>query len=182
MQRITLVAGAALLTACSAEIPNFDDDPAPEVCGGSVCFAPEHLAVRRWGDGEFTVAAWRGTNGCELPRSGTSSRTPIPGLAIVAEVHGAHAGARVPVIPHDRAEEWEGPYAIARSVRVDPETGRALADEEAVMGEVTLLDYEPANGNLRMRIRARWSSGVSGEQLIDVAGWPGCTTPVNTND
>lgn len=179
MQRMTLVAGAALLTACSAEIPNFDDDPAPEVCGGSVCFAPEHLAVRRWGDGEFTLAAWRGTEGCELPRSG---REPIPGVAIVTEVHGARPGARVPVIPHGRVETWEGPYAIARAVRVDRATGRALADEEAVNGELTLLDYEPANGNLRLRIRARWSSGVSGEQLIDLSGWPGCTAPANSND
>lgn len=179
MQRMTFVAGAALLTACSAEIPNFDDDPAPEVCGGSVCFAPEHLTVRRWGDGEFTLAAWRGTDGCELPRSG---RQPIPGLAIVTEVHGARAGARVPVIAHDRVDGWEGPYALARSVRVDPETGRTMAEEEAVSGELTLLDYEPANGNVRLRIRARWSSGVTGEQLMDVAGWPGCTTPVNTND
>jgi hypothetical protein len=172
MQRMTLLLGAALLTACSAEIPNFDDEPAPEVCGGSVCFAPEHLTVRRWGDGEVTLAAWRGTNSCELPRSGDEA---IPGLAIIAELHGIRAGARVPVIAHERVESWEGPYAIARSVRVDEATGRAMADEEAVSGEVAVLDYEPSNGYLRVRIRARWSSGVSGEQLIDVSGWPGCT-------
>jgi hypothetical protein len=176
MQRMTLLVAASLLTACSAEIPNFDEEPAPEVCGGSVCFAPEHLSVRRWGDGEVTLAAWRGTEGCELPRSG---KEPVPGLAIVAELHGVRPGARVPVITHDRVDTWEGPYAIARSVRVDPTTGRAMADEVAVSGEVAVLDYEPANGSLRIRIRARWSSGVSGEQLIDVAGWPGCVTPAN---
>lgn len=160
-----------LFAGCSAEIPDFDEEPAPEVCGGSVCFAPEHLTVRRWGDGEVTVAAWAGTNGCALPRGGDDS---IPGLAIIAEVHGARPGARVPVIAHERVEGWEGPYAIARSVRVDASTGRAMADEEAVSGEVAVLDYEPSNGNLRLRIRARWSSGVSGEQLLDIAGWPGC--------
>jgi hypothetical protein len=93
---------------------------------------------------------------------------------MILELHGARPGARVPIVRHDHADTAEGPYAVARSVRVDAATGRTMADEEAVTGEVAVLDYEPANGNLRVRIRARWSSGVSGEQLLDIAGWPGC--------
>jgi len=169
---MALLPAVALVIGCTAEVPDFSEDPAPEVCGGSVCFAPEHLAVRRWGDGEVTVAAWRGTYACALPRAGDN---PMPGLAVIVEVHGARSGARVPIVTHDGEGSVEGPYALARAIRVAPEDGRAMADEEAVSGEVAVLDYEPANGNLRLRVRARWSSGVSGEQLIDVAGWPGCS-------
>ena len=164
------------LVGCTAEIPQFDDDPRPEVCGGAVCFAPDHVAVRRWGDGEVTMAAWRidpaaNQAACELPRSGKRS---IPGQAVVIELHHARAGARLPVLSHQQSDQTTEPHATIRSVRIEPGTGRALADEEGVTGEITVLDLDPAEGRFRVRVRARWSSGVSGEQLFDVLGWPGC--------
>jgi len=164
------------LVGCTAEIPQFDDDPRPEVCGGAVCFAPDHLNVLHWGDGEVTMAAWRldpaaNVVTCDLPRAGKKA---IPGQAVVIELHHARAGARVPVLSHQEAEQSTEPYATVRSVRVDPASGRALADEEGVSGEVTVLDLDSGAGRFRVRVRARWSSGVSGEQLFDVEGWPGC--------
>lgn len=181
-----------LVLGCTAEIPQFDDDPQPEVCGGAVCFPPDHLQVRHWGDGEVELAAWRsdraegGPATCELPRAG---RDPIPGMAIVVELHRARPGARVPVVSaaHVQAGQTsEGaendpsdePYALVRAIRVDRLTGRALAEEEGVAGEITVLDLDSAAGRLRVRIRARWSSGVSGEQVLDVEGWPACTAPL----
>ncbi len=171
-----LITGSA--TGCAAEIPVFDDDPRPELCGGAVCFAPDHVAVRHWGDGEVTVAAWRGGSGavtsgsgCELPRSGEE---PIPGQAIVLELKNARPGDRVPIVAHEHAYELDVPHAVVRALRVDPETGRALADEEGVSGEATILDLDAREGRLRVRIRARWSSGVSGELLLDLDGWQGC--------
>lgn len=168
-----------LFAGCVAEIPQFDDDPRPEVCGGSVCFAPEHVAVRRWGDGEITLAAWRGTSQCELPLSG---KQPIPGQAIVVELKRPRQGARLPVLGRAQVGAQAGaqisgseePWAHVRAVRVDPDTGRALADEEGVSGEATILDLDPREGRLRVRIRARWSSGVTSETLLDVQGWKGC--------
>lgn len=164
------------LVGCTAEIPQFDDDPRPEVCGGAVCFPPDHLEVRHWGDGEVTLAAWRidpaaNVATCELPRPGKKA---IPGQAIVLELHHARAGARVPVITHEQAEQSEEPFATLHALRVDPATGRALADEEGVSGEVTILDLDANQGLLRVRVRARWSSGVSGEQVFDLTGWTGC--------
>lgn len=159
-------------SACTAEIPTFDDDPRPEVCGGSVCFAPDYVSVRRWGDGEVTVAAWRGTERCELPRSG---KEPISGHALIIHLEKPRPGARLPVINRELAEQTTEPHATVHALRVDPETGKALADEEGVTGEVTILDYDSAKGLLRIRIRARFSSGVSNEQVIDLAGWRGCS-------
>lgn len=177
MFRALLLALPLLAASCTAEIPNFDDDPRPEVCGGSVCFAPDYLSVRRWGDGELTVAAWRGGDRCELPRSGKDA---IPGNALIVHLVKPRPGARLPVINHELEEQVpndqsEG-HATVHALRVDPETGRALADEEAVVGEVTVLDLDSATGRLRIRIRARFSSGVSNEQVLDVAGFRGCSS------
>jgi hypothetical protein len=174
LQRLWLV-GTLLASGCSAQVVSFEDDPLPEVCGGSICFAPEHLSVRRWGEGEVTLAAWAGTEQCQLPRTGEE---PITGRALIVELDRPRPGARLPVITHERATTFEEPYATVRAVVVDRETGRALASEEGVSGEVTVLDIDSAEGRLRVRIRARWSSGVSGEQLLDVEGWPGCA-PIN---
>lgn len=170
------IGGVAALSGCTAEIPQFDDDPRPEVCGGAVCFAPDHVNVTHWADGEVRMAAWRidpdaTEPTCELPRSGRQS---IPGQAVVIELHHARAGQRVPVVPQHQSADDPEPHATVRAVRVEPATGRALADEEGVSGEVTVLDLSPATGRFRVRVRARWSSGVSGEQLFDVEGWPGC--------
>lgn len=171
MSRTALLALPLLLAGCTAEIPTFDDDPRPEVCGGSVCFAPDHLSVRRWGDGEVTLAAWRGTPRCELPRSG---QEPIPGHALIIELKRPRTGARLPVVTHEAGDQTEEPHATVHALRVDPESGRALADEEGVSGEITVLEIDPSAGRLRIRIRARYSSGVSSEQLLDLEGWKGC--------
>jgi hypothetical protein len=160
--------------ACTAEIPNFDDDPKPEVCGGSVCFAPDYLSVRHWGDGEVTLAAWRGTPQCELPS--TSPPRPIAGHALIVRLVKPRPGARLPVINHELSDQTEEPHATIHALRVDPESGRALADEEGVAGEVTVLDYDSSKGLLRIRVRARYSSGVSSEQTLDIAGWRGCSS------
>ncbi len=168
---MTMAMALPFAAGCVAPIPQFDDDPRPEVCGGSVCFAPDHVTVRRWGDGEVTVAAWRGTRDCTLPLAGEQ---PIPGQAIVLELEGARPGARIPVLGRAQTELTQSPFAHVRSVRVDPETGRALADEEGVSGEATILDLDAREGRLRVRVRARWSSGVTSETLLDVEGWKGC--------
>lgn len=162
----------ALAAGCTAEIPSFDDDPRPEVCGGSVCFAPDYVSVRRWGDDEVTLAAWRGTPRCELPRAG---QEPIPGHALILELKRPRPGARLPVVRHELDQQTEEPHACVRALRVDPESGKALADEEGVSGEVTILDIDSATGRLRVRVRARFSSGVSTEQVLDLDGWRGCS-------
>lgn len=167
----------ALAVGCTAEIPSFDDDPKPEVCGGSICFAPDYLSVRRWGDDEVTLAAWRGTPSCELPRAG---QDPIPGHALILDLKRPRPGARLPIVAHELDEQTEEPHACVHALRVDPESGKALADEEAVSGEVTILDIDSATGSLRVRIRARFSSGVNSEQVLDLAGWRGCS-PNETN-
>jgi hypothetical protein len=163
----------ALVAGCTAEIPSFDDDAKAEVCGGSVCFAPDYVSVRRWGDDEVTLAAWRGSPQCELPRTG---QEPIAGHALILELKRPRPGARLPIVIHELDEQTEDPHACVHALRVDPESGKALADEEGVSGEVTILDIDSATGRLRVRIRARFSSGVSTEQVLDLAGWRGCST------
>lgn len=170
---LTLASIPLFALGCTAEIPNFDDDPRPEVCGGSVCFAPDYVSVRHWGDGELTVAAWRGTDRCELPRTGRDS---VAGHALIVRLNKPRPGARLPIITHEAAQQSTDPYATVNALRVDPESKKALADEEGVMGEVTVLDIDAANGLLRLRIRARYSSGVSNEQVIDLSGWRGCAS------
>lgn len=162
----------ALLGGCTAEIPTFDDDPRPEVCGGSICFAPDYVSVRRWGDGEITLAAWRGTAECKLPRSGAE---PIAGHALIVDLKHPRPGVRLPVVTHEVADQTDEPHACVHALRVDPESGKALADEEGVTGEVTVLDLDSASGRLRVRVRARFSSGVTSEQVLDLEGWRGCS-------
>ncbi|MGZ3418316.1 MAG: hypothetical protein ACXWUG_04200 [Polyangiales bacterium] len=179
MQKLSLVPPvlAAIAVGCSAEIPQFDDDPKPEVCGGAVCFPPDHVAVRRWGDGEISLAAWNGTgDSCLLPRSG---KQPIPGHAVVIELTKPRPGSKLTVVPHDKQMDPGVSFARVRAVRVDPDTGRALADEEGVAGEATVLDLDENTGSVRVKIRARWSSGVTSETIVDVAGWPRCVPPVD---
>lgn len=171
---LTALGAVALATAgCTAEIPVFEtDDPQKEVCGGTVCFTPEHVAVRKWGDGHVSVAAWR-TGSCTLPRSGVPGEA-LPGHGVVVELEGARPGARVPVVARNRAASTEGPWITLHALRVDASTGRAWADEEAVAGEATVLDLDSSRGLLRLRVKARWSSGVSSELVLDVGDWAPC--------
>ncbi len=169
-----LFLGALALAGCTAEIPIFEgDDPKQEVCAGTVCFAPEHVAVRRWGDGHVSVAAWRSGKGCELPRAGVAADT-IPGQSVVVELHGAKPGARIPVVARSRKDEREGPWVTLHALRVDPANGRAWADEEAIAGEATILDLDSSRGFLRIRVLAKWTSGVTSELLLDVSATPAC--------
>ena len=169
-----LFLGAVALAGCTAEIPVFDgDDPKQEICAGTVCFAPEHVAVRKWGEAHQTVAAWRGGKACDLPRAGVPAEA-IAGQSVVVELHGAKAGARVPVVSKSRRDEQEGPWVTLHALRVDAASGRAWADEEAIAGEATVLDLDSARGFLRIRVLAKWSSGVTSELLLDVSGGPPC--------
>lgn len=162
------------LAGCTAEIPTFEtDDPQKEVCGGTVCFTPEHVAVRKWGDGKVTVAAWR-TGSCTLPRAGVAGEA-MPGHGVVVELHGAKPGQRVPVVSRARTSSVDGAWITLHALRVDGQTGRAWADEEAVSGEATVLDLDSSRGLLRVRVLARWSSGVTSELLLDVGDWAACT-------
>lgn len=168
-----LFVAAPLASGCTAEIPIFEtDDPQKEVCGGTVCFTPEHVAVRKWGDGQVTVAAWR-TGSCTLPRAGVAGEA-MPGHGVVVELHGGKPGARVPVVARARTADVDGPWITLHALRVDGQTGRAWADEEAVSGEATVLDLDSSRGLLRVRVLARWSSGVTSELLLDVGDWAAC--------
>jgi hypothetical protein len=70
-------------------------------------------------------------------------------------------------------------YVHVRALRVDSATGRAVADEEGMSGEATVLDLDESSSSVRVRVRARWSSGVTTETLLDVSGWPRCVPPAN---
>lgn len=78
------------------------------------------------------------------------------------------------MVARKRTHEVDGPWITLHALRVDASTGRAWADEEAVAGEATVLDLDSAQGRLRLRVKARWSSGVSSELLLDVGDWSPC--------
>jgi hypothetical protein len=63
-------------------------------------------------------------------------------------------------------------YATARSVRIESAHGRALADEEAVEGTVTLIARDAAGTRARVHIDAKWSSGISRGTDIELATAP----------
>jgi len=173
---------------CVAQVDGIDTETStPEVCGGAVCFAPTDVAVKRWGAGELTVVAWRADErGCEPPvapnnaSEGPTTRSTswLSGSAIELKLHAAKPGARLPVYTRARAkdEAKDAPWATARAIRIGKDDGRALADEETVTGEATILDLDPQTGRVRVRVNAKWSSGVSGEFLVDVDGPHACAT------
>jgi len=107
--------------------------------------------------------------GCGVPGLG---KAPVDGSAIFLRLESPQPGARLPIVPRDRMEDRDGPRASVRAIRVHD--GRPLADEEAVSGEATILDIDPHAGRVIVRVRARWSSGVSGELQLEVAGPVGC--------
>ena len=173
---------------CVASVEGLDTEQggAPEVCGGAVCFSPTDVAVKRWGDGDLTVVAWRAEDrGCEPPHgasgasegASTKSIGALAGTAIELRLHAPKPGARLPLYTRQRAkdEDTNAPWATARAVRIGKGDGRTLADEETVAGEATVLDLDPKTGRVRVRVNAKWSSGVSGELLLDVDGPHACT-------
>jgi hypothetical protein len=160
----------ALLGGCTAEVWGLGEPDPPEVCGGAVCFTPAHVEVRRWGAGTVEVVAVRSDRpGCAMPSTGAE---PTDGTAVLLRLESPRLGARLPIVPRDRFDLAEGPRASAHAVRVHG--GRALADEESVSGEATVLELDPKTGRVLVRVRARWSSGVSGELLLAVDGPTPC--------
>lgn len=161
---------------CVAEVRGLDGSPAEDVCGGAVCFAPKDVAVKHWGDGEVTLLAFRAEDGgCVPPSDGDA---PMAGTSIELVLHRPKPGARLPLLSHQEAESSDGSsgYATARALRISTANGktRALADEETVQGTATVLDIDAPSGRVRVRLEAKWSSGVSGELLLDVAGPHAC--------
>lgn len=154
--------------ACVAEVSP-PQDPALRVCGGAVCFEPRAVAVRHWGAGEVTVGAWRGeSDACAIPQVGDK---PSGGMMIEVRLNGATPGARLPIVSRTthRNDDDRSATASVHALRIDGNSGRAMADEEAVSGDVTVLDIDETSGRVRVRVRARWSSGVHGELVLDVA-------------
>jgi hypothetical protein len=159
------------LVGCTAELPTFDDDPRPEVCGGAICFAPDQVLLD--GDAHATrIRLTRGTGApCALPRAGVVSTGPtraaapiVPGIGIFVELPPGRAGARFSIA---RASVDAPGAARVRATRVDRQ-GRPAADEEAVRGEVFVRAIDVATGRAHLEIHAIWSSGVEGRLVIDV--------------
>lgn len=172
-------------SGCAADTVGLDvQETHAEVCGGAVCFQPTDVAVKHWGAGDLTVVAWRADDqGCVVPHgvtpgdaSGTTIKGSTPvvshkgGTAIELRLHQAKPGARLPLVTHQTADWAEGAFATARAFRIGDGDGRALADEETVSGEATILDLDERTGRVRVRLSGRWSSGVTGELLVDVDG------------
>lgn len=167
----------------------FAAEPAPEVCGGAVCFESTHTTVSHWGAGEVTVVAFRADDlGCDAPHvsvpapasdhdDGTQPKTESgafkAGRVIELKLHDAKQGARLPIVSHDVAKNAEEPCVTARALRVGPD-GRALASEETVSGEATVLELDPSTGRVLVQIDARWSSGVSGALRLEIDGPHAC--------
>jgi hypothetical protein len=167
----------------------FAAEPVAEVCGGAVCFEPTHASVSHWGAGEVTLVAFRADDlGCEAPHAtasmpvdgddhGTLPKSTSEGFKsgrmIELKLHAPKEGARLPVVSHELASHAEEPCVTARALRVGPD-GRALASEETISGEATVLELDPHTGRVLVKIDARWSSGVSGELRMEIEGPKAC--------
>jgi hypothetical protein len=181
-------------TGCTAYVDSSGNDfaiePAPPVCGGAVCFDATQTTVKHWGDGDVTLVTFRADDlGCEEPHLGTApandpslpaddpsgtvkSATEGPfksGRVIELRLRHPKPGARLPVVSQDAANDSEEGYVTARALRIGPD-GRAMASEETVSGEATVLDLDPRSGRVKVRVEAKWSSGVSGELVLDIDG------------
>ncbi len=167
-------------TGCVANVDGLSDDVSAattktEVCGGAVCLSPTDVSVRHWGDGELTVVAFHTEPAsCAVPRIATTEHAGIAGTAIELRLHGAKPGAHLPLVTRQRALDEDAGWVTARAIRVNSNDGRALADEETVSGEATILDLDEQTGRVRVRLNGKWSSGVSSELLIDVPGPHAC--------
>ena len=168
----------SLVVGCGGPVEGLDDDsPAQQVCGGSVCFAPTDVSVEHWGDGEVTLLAFRAEDlACTPPSLGDA---PIAGTSIEITLHRPQPGARLPLMSQEDAKQADGTqgFATAHAVRVSTSDGRAraAADEETVEGTATILDIDEPTGRVRVRLEAKWSSGVTGDLLLDVEGPHACT-------
>ena len=169
------LASVTSLAACTAIVEPPQDPPA-DVCGGAVCFEPQQVAVRHWGAGDVTLAAWRGSqDACKVPQLATPQHGVEPSGGSIIEVRliDPKPGVRLPIVSRHRLDDDTRDVAVVRAVRVD-EHGNAATDEEALSGTATVLEVDSPTGRVRVRVRAHWSSGVDGEFLFDVNGPKDC--------
>jgi len=173
------LASTLSLAACTA-IVDAPQDPPSNVCGGSVCFEPQQVAVRHWGAGELTVAAWHGSvQACKAPQLAVPQHGADPWGGSIIEVRLVHPtpGAKLPIVSHHKlaslGDDDAKQIAIVRAVRID-DKGTAVTDEDALSGTATVLEVESSTGRVRVRVRAHWSSGIDSEFLFDVDGPKDC--------
>ncbi|MEO7094794.1 MAG: hypothetical protein ABI175_16165 [Polyangiales bacterium] len=178
--------GCALSTDTSGTA--FAAEPAPEVCGGAVCFEATHTTVSHWGSGEVTLVAFRADDlGCEAPHAtvfprdedhdGAQAKTTggsfKSGRMIELKLHAPKQGATLPIVSHDSAAHAGEPCVTARALRVGPD-GRTMASEETISGEATILELDPHSGRVLVKMDARWSSGVTSELRLEIEGPQAC--------
>lgn len=164
---------AALVLAgscgCAAEFAPYPLPDAP-LCAGAVCFEPTDVRVEpSHGAGAanaIVVTAWRANDaGCEVPHGGDH---PLGGTVIEIVIRERPAiGVRVPVVEAWESKDLKTPHVSARAYRIDGRDGRAVSDEEAMTGEATILELDPAARRVRLELDGRWSSGVEGALLLE---------------
>ncbi len=162
MARVPAALVLASSCGCAAEFAPYPLPEAP-LCGGAVCFEPTDVRVQPLaGDANaIVVTAWRASDaGCDVPHGGAQ---PLGGTAIEIVLHDQPAvGAPVPVVEAWLSKELKVPHVSARAYRIDAHDGRAVSDEEAMTGEATILELDPATRRVRIELTGRWSSGVEG--------------------
>jgi hypothetical protein len=164
---------AALVLAgscgCTAQFAPYPLPEAP-LCAGAVCFEPTDVRVEPANASAnadaIVVTAWRATDdGCDLPHGGDR---PLGGTVIEVVIRDRPAiGARVPVVEAWQSDDLKAPHVSARAYRIDGHDGRAVSDEEAMTGEATILELDPATRRVRLELEGRWSSGVEGALLLE---------------
>lgn len=166
---------AALVLAgscgCTAEFAPYPLPEAP-MCAGAVCFEPTDVRVEPANANggadvdAIVVTAWRASDaGCEVPHGGDH---PLGGTVIEIVIRAQPAiGARVPVVEAWESNDLKTPHVSARAYRIDGRDGRALSDEQAMTGEATILELDPAARRVRLQLTGRWTSGVEGALLLD---------------
>jgi hypothetical protein len=164
---------AALVLAgscgCTAEFAPYPLPEAP-VCAGAVCFEPTDVRVEpahaNANADAIVVTAWRASDaGCEVPHGGDH---PLGGTVIEIVIRAQPAiGARVPVVEAWESSDLKTPHVSARAYRIDGRDGRAVSDEQAMTGEATILELDPAARRVRLQLTGRWSSGVEGALVLD---------------
>ena len=188
---VGLVLVSSSLAGCAAEFPAVSAEPRPLICGGAVCFEEGVERVASWGSGRIEIlatppevdhcsatarAALSDDNhqGEARPtdRITPTERAFVRGIRLV--LHGATPGARLPVMASDQGASTSTAHATVHSWRLEAGSDRRLADEEAVSGDATILDVDETTGRIRVRVLARWSSGIHSELVLDIEGPTKC--------
>ncbi len=160
---LVAAAFACAATGCAAKFEPYPVAEAP-LCGGAVCFEPTDVRVSASGD-DLVVSAWHASDeGCALPHGGAA---PLGGTAIEVTISMPPTfGAKLPVVEGWQMASTTGPHVSARAFRIDGRDGRAVSDEEAMAGEATILELDPATRRARIELKGRWSSGVEGTMQL----------------